>query len=766
MSPTDDSTIDKATRLAVENNCRVHSSWLTIKLGKMNLSDHAMIHCVLPFVRDLLEKKKVEHELWANIDLAENPLTSIGCVQLLELLQKNNVSMMTVKLYKCQLTDDAGIALANVLATQVEPMQELHLSHNRLTVVSFVALLSGVQRHGGYPRGGSHSTPLWARLEYNNVARPADVLKMVEIQCGIRACLATDRVSCGPWRCVLNDSKTKSTPMIHLFSCAMQKPAMAKSDYDNATVLQLIARFMPNAGPDGGPSRALTAAPTVSKAAQMKAAQTPSTSVSSKRSASSVWSWSAAVIGGTISEQKNTEGTAPATTVAPPTQFSAPTDVVHAPAVVNADDDSTPKAAEAPSANVAVVTPKVDGGMTPHTEGETPIVAPPVKSKTVGDVDVSMLKYQLVDAVLTMQCFACKNFFGHDSENVRMVLAINCFHVFCSECFAATVRKNVNSADVKCRSKQVPCPACTIPMKRSEAVVFQDDDWQVLMAKAVMAEELKASTAKKVEKAESTEKVDKGKTESKKKALDEPKIKVFREQIETSDPLCVNSFLCHFCETISLEPLLTACSHIFCKTCFQSWVRREVEEFKKNNSSVTNIPVIPCPHPDCAKPLRKQDIGSLDSSEADNKLESSSAGAFTVIQRMRNNMQVRCVHHPDHYGLPFGAKAKKLSREMQCSWVGDLNGYVKHLSKCEVENAKEPKGAAGKQHKKKKEIRKAMHPFPAEGEGQLTLRVGDLVEMLDMSDAGWAAGRLVDTHGAALSDAGWFPMSFLIPLCG
>ena len=53
------------------------------------------------------------------------------------------------------------------------------------------------------------------------------------------------------------------------------------------------------------------------------------------------------------------------------------------------------------------------------------------------------------------------------------------------------------------------------------------------------------------------------------------------------------------------------------------------------------------------------------------------------------------------------------------------------------------------------------YAFAAEGNGQLTLNVGDLVEMIEVSDAGWAAGRRVDTVGNVLSDAGWFPMTFL-----
>lgn len=684
----------------LQSSCHIHSQWVTIKLPKMNLTDSNMQETVLPFLCQILQRSADRagdvKELWGSIDLAENPLSNSTTTSLLEILKKYHVRLKTLKLYKCQLTDDAGIALANFVAEQREPIQEMHLSHNRLTIISFVALLCAVSKHGGYPHGPQKTLPLWVRVEYNQISRPAETLKMVETQVGLRSCLASDRDSCGPWRCV----QTKNVPMVHLFAVAMQKPPLKNED--PAGVMKLIARF-------SGREVVKPVEPVKPVAKPVVPPVTTTQGPAANRLKNSAWAW------GSPNTEKDTNENKPPTP--------------------NIEVLDEPK--EKPKEAVEVEKDKEKDKR---------------KICSVADLDVGLLRTKLNGSLLSLQCFSCEQYISSDGSSIKIVLAMNCCHTFCSECFADTVRRNVNSADIKCGSKQVPCPHCDTQMTRSEAVVLEETDWHVLSQKALSLNGI-AEPRGKPETETAVAKKEGG-----------SKLQVLKEQIETSDPLCINSFECHFCKTISLEPLLTTCSHLFCKVCFQGWVESEVKDYKLKNPTAQTVSSVPCPYPDCGKPLRKQDVGALNSDEIGNKMDAAGAGAFTVIRRMRNNLQVRCVNHRDHFDLPFGQQAKKLANSVQCAWIGDLNEYAAHFSKCEVEialNLQTSGAIVPVAPKKKKEIRKALYAFAAEGNGQLTLNVGDLVEMIEVSDAGWAAGRRVDTVGNVLSDAGWFPMTFL-----
>lgn len=129
------------------------------------------------------------------------------------------------------------------------------------------------------------------------------------------------------------------------------------------------------------------------------------------------------------------------------------------------------------------------------------------------------------------------------------------------------------------------------------------------------------------------------------------------------------------------------------------------------------------------------------------------------------------MHHPMHYSLDFGARARQIHalHNISCTWEGDLNSIEKHYKDCEVARVLSEEMT---QHDvaeedyadevEKKDIRKVMYEFNAEGAGQLSLKIGDLVELLETSRSGWAAGRIVTSDGEVLGgEAGWFPATFL-----
>lgn len=57
----------------------------------------------------------------------------------------------------------------------------------------------------------------------------------------------------------------------------------------------------------------------------------------------------------------------------------------------------------------------------------------------------------------------------------------------------------------------------------------------------------------------------------------------------------------------------------------------------------------------------------------------------------------------------------------------------------------------------------AHHPYDAEKDDELTLEVGDLINVSDSSDPGWWVGERVKD-----GKAGWFPsnVTYLLLVCG
>merc|ERR1712113_1173351 len=63
------------------------------------------------------------------------------------------------------------------------------------------------------------------------------------------------------------------------------------------------------------------------------------------------------------------------------------------------------------------------------------------------------------------------------------------------------------------------------------------------------------------------------------------------------------------------------------------------------------------------------------------------------------------------------------------------------------------------------DIRVVKHSYtPANPADQLALTKGDLVQVYDITESGWAAGVLKDKVTMAdIGEAGWFPIGYLVP---
>lgn len=300
-----------------------------------------------------------------------------------------------------------------------------------------------------------------------------------------------------------------------------------------------------------------------------------------------------------------------------------------------------------------------------------------------------------------------------------------------------------------------------------------------------------------------------------------------------------SQFVCPLCTFVIIRPVITNCSHLFCDTCFRNWVEDQVSKHKKSVPGDGPVPLIQCPQPKCASKLRKKDIMPMDQADG-------TKVALQLLQRMRNNLQLRCVHHVEHFKYPFGQDAERVKSETgkTCTWVGDLPSYEEHVRKCcpieiylggppagcgagDAENGHSPAAsqtptsqlpgsspnsgaatAAGEQGSAKAAsaaqssasaarsgsagvagaeatAAQKSEPPPAEdcqeppGEtrvarydyaprdtdkAQIPLKQNDLVKIFEVTESGWAAGvRLCRKTGQEQGVAGWFPATYLYP---
>jgi len=231
-----------------------------------------------------------------------------------------------------------------------------------------------------------------------------------------------------------------------------------------------------------------------------------------------------------------------------------------------------------------------------------------------------------------------------------------------------------------------------------------------------------------------------------------------------------DQFICPICGFWLSTPLMSTCSHLFCQDCFKVWIQQEIDKAKKTSDG--KVPTISCPQPGCPSKLLKKDVAPFDRGPG----ESSNAGVSKVMQRLRNNIQIRCVHHVDHFQHPFGADAKRIQQEtgVCCRWVGDATSFEDHLKNCPVEQfivspsvAKvEPQDHGPQGDIEEEKVRVVRHDYIPEeaAKTQLELKSQELVKIFEFTETGWAAGiRICKTTKAEIGEPGWFPAGYLYP---
>lgn len=740
------------------------SSWLQVKLSGRGLGDDHMTE-LGRFLDQLLpdpEPNSTEEAVWANVELAENVIGSAGLISVLDALDRHRVSCKCIKLYKNKIGDEGGVRLAQQVSRQQSAVEEIHLSHNMFSARTLVALCMALAKHDGYPMVGRSRLyiPCWVRMEYNHIARPNEVLDMLRQNGPVSICTADNRDDCGPWRCVCANRAKTSVPAVHLFTIAVQSRNRV-TPHDDAELREEIRRW-------GGECKPL--APSVRKAA-------PTVPVGQRGAA-------------TPKPVAGTSCTTPTASMANAPPRISPWDnsinnpalrrSITAPATVS-DEKHAPATAEDESSRSSKLEesrPVEDTSAGNTSTAPPPAPPPPVVKASDAEAD--------------------------DSPN-KEVVAEESF----DQPFDPPQRKNSTSQETGSKAdKESIKPSVLQSPKNGQ---LQAGSQTSVRKEATSGTSIILSAGSGVGTGDNTS------AHRKSLVLDGGgRRRILPQQLVEAD----NSgpFVCPICAFVIAKPVITSCSHLFCEACFRHWVTDQVSKQKKTAEPGAPVPLVPCPQTKCHEKLRKQDIMLLD------KADSTKVGAVALLQRLRNNLRVRCVHHHEHFKFPCGQDADKVHREagLKCEWIGDISAYDDHVKRCPIEckildklgardngttsatapppppgvptrktsgqsDAKAKASSTQKSSPETKingssngvdgkpeiadsgEVRVAQYDYvPRDSDkAQISLSKHDFVRVFEITDSGWAAGvRLSRDTMTEVGEAGWFPEGYLFPLTG
>eukprot|EP00917_Polyrhabdina_sp_WS-2016_P027707 GHVP01059111.1.p1 GENE.GHVP01059111.1~~GHVP01059111.1.p1 ORF type:complete len:642 (-),score=123.75 GHVP01059111.1:72-1997(-) len=217
-----------------------------IKILKPNLG--LCDDSVIPILKALEQKiSQSVHtgDVEVHLDLSANKLTSKAVVSICNWFSSRSdlkAKLTLLKLFKNQIDDVGAKAIANLVWNQKSPLEEIHLSHNRISAAGLQVLLHkllnapdtrGNPLYPRYDRNKNTYLPIWIRLEYNSIMNVQQVLDQFQRSCGRRmrlgknvCCFATrgphsvgsnnKDPHCSPAKCL--QSSIRDAPLVHLYS--------------------------------------------------------------------------------------------------------------------------------------------------------------------------------------------------------------------------------------------------------------------------------------------------------------------------------------------------------------------------------------------------------------------------------------------------------------------------------------------------------------------------------------------------------------------
>lgn len=214
-------------------------------------------------------------------------------------------------------------------------------------------------------------------------------------------------------------------------------------------------------------------------------------------------------------------------------------------------------------------------------------------------------------------------------------------------------------------------------------------------------------------------------------------------------------FECPLCTGVAWLPKVTmCCQKVFCGNCLDNLM---------HSSSG-------CPHCHTSLVVSDGSTGGC-SDQRVKRLDRTSTGVQAVLWRVYGNLRIQCVH--------------------ECGWSGNIQSYVEHLSACRIEQSRIVHTPASHRQPPQAPLRPAQAPKQVAGpppiaaapdhvdgvppvgpvevvwehlatdDSQLTLKVGDRVQVKQHAAHGWVYGhRQQGSQGGPRE--GWFP-SFCLP---
>jgi len=185
-------------------------------------------------------------------------------------------------------------------------------------------------------------------------------------------------------------------------------------------------------------------------------------------------------------------------------------------------------------------------------------------------------------------------------------------------------------------------------------------------------------------------------------------------------------FECPLCHGVAWQPKVTmCCQKVFCGMCLDHWL----------------LSSMACPQ--CHVPVVDRDGSTGGCSEQRvKKLDRTSSGVQAVLWRVYGNLRITCTHN--------------------CGWNGNLLTYSEHLASCPME-------ARGGQEDVSRDLSDDVRgtyavvwEHKATDDSQLSLKVGDRVQVQQQAAHGWVYGRCLTPLPGNRSTEGWFP-SFCLP---
>jgi len=665
---------------------------------------------------------------YEEVDFSQNNLTSKGLRTVLDVCRRCP-KLRVLKLYKNQI-DDGGAEYLAELCKQCPSIEEMHLSHNHFTAVGVEALITAAEK-----ARNANASPLWLRLEQNDVGDPEAVFH--DLQSRLSVCARENEVRCTVRVCCKRQKV--HLPFFHLQrSSRVRGPvqSLVREPREEARLQRV------HSGGNAQVSQTVMAAPSRS--------MTPKPA-STSNGVGCAWD-----INGVAARRFAAAGGPPAMD-----GYDAASDKTP-PAKLGGIPGPGPQGASCTTP--AAVVEEIGSGISAGTIGATGI-------HTANGPEVAV------------QQDIQKREVGMDNVDppVRQRVAQD----------EANCKRNMDASN-----RLYVCPVAS---SNGDGASTTSDTRLSLFLDG------------------------------------DRRRRIHPKQVETG----TDQFVCPLCSFVIVRPLITICSHLFCDGCFRSWVESQVNKQKQGMTTDGPVPLLPCPQPSCSVKLRKKDIMSLD------KADSNTVGGVGLLRRLRNNLQIRCVHHVDLFEYSIGQDAERVHREkgITCKWSGDIPSYEEHIRKgCPVEmllasgsaasplpgdsgtfngtgvmpvqlsgsmanagpalqntaETGEQAGLARSQHGKTRnagtyaddtdactptstaaaaatpakmeaaegEVRKVRYDYiPHETEkAQISLRSNDLVKVFEVTESGWAAGvRLSRETLQEEGDAGWFPAGYLYP---